>query len=365
MKIAGPVSAPPAAAAPPNPTPDGARRARPMVEPLLVLAALAAMVVALAVGPAAIPAGTVLAIVLDRVGLPMDRTWSEAAASIVLDLRLPRVVLAAVVGAGLAGAGVVFQGVLRNPLADPFLIGVSAGAALGATVAITGGLAVGPAGMVTIPLLALAGAAAATMLVYALARRGSDAPAEDLLLAGVAVSALLGAIVSWLQLSSGESLQRVLFWLMGGLSGRGWSHAAMAAPLVLTGLAVAWLYGRDLNALLLGDEAARALGVDVPATRRLLIGAGSMMAAAAVSAAGLVGFVGLVVPHLLRLLVGPEHRRLLPAAALGGAVLLVLGDLAARTALSAGELPVGILTAMLGAPFFLTVLLRERRRFWT
>jgi iron complex transport system permease protein len=336
-----------------------------MVEPLLVLAALGAMVAALTVGPAAISPGTVIAIVLERAGVPVERTWSEAAATIVLDLRLPRVALAAIVGAGLAGAGVVFQGVLRNPLADPFLIGVSAGAALGATVAITGRLAASPAGMVTIPLLALAGAVAATVLVYALARRGSDAPIEDLLLAGVAVSALLGAIVSWLQLSSGESLQRVLFWLMGGLSGRGWSHAAMAAPLVLAGLGVAWLHGRDLNALLLGDEAARALGVDVPATRRWLIGAGSMMASAAVSAAGLVGFVGLIVPHLLRLLVGPDHRRLLPAAALGGSVILVLGDLAARTALPSGELPVGVLTATLGAPFFLVVLLRERRRFWT
>jgi iron complex transport system permease protein len=220
-------------------------------------------------------------------------------------------------------------------------------------------------GLAATPLIALAGAVAATALVYALARRGDDAPVEDLLLAGIAVSAFLGAIVSWLQLSGGESLQRVIFWLMGGFSGRGWPHAAMAAPFVGVGLAAAWLYGRDLNALLLGDDAARSMGVEVASAKRVLITAGSMMAAAAVASAGLIGFIGLIVPHLLRLLVGPDHRRLLPAAALGGAVLLVLADLAARAVVPDTELPVGVLTALLGAPFFLMVLLRERRRFWT
>jgi iron complex transport system permease protein len=307
----------------------------------------------------------VLGIVLDRLGIPVSHTWTAAAASIVLDLRAPRVVLAIIVGAGLAGAGTVFQGLLRNPLADPYLIGVSAGASVGATVAITLGLADSLVGLAATPLIALVGAVSATTLVYSLARRGDDAPVEDLLLAGIAVSAFLGAIVSWLQLSGGESLQRVIFWLMGGFSGRGWPHAAMAAPFVAAGLTAAWLYGRDLNALLLGDDTARSMGVEVAVARRLLIAAGSMMAAAAVASAGLIGFIGLIVPHLLRLVVGPDHRRLLPAAALGGALLLVLADLAARAALPGTELPVGILTALLGAPFFLIVLLRERRRFWT
>ncbi len=326
---------------------------------------LAAILLAVATGPAAIPWRVVGAILLHRLGVPIHAAWTDTAAAIVLDLRLPRVLLAATVGAGLAGAGTVFQGLLRNPLADPYVIGVSAGAAFGATVAITGGLTAGLWGLAATPLLAFAGAVAATVLVYALARRGADAPVEDLLLAGIAVSAFLGAIVSWLQLSGGESLQRVFFWLMGGFSGRGWPHLAMAAPLVITGLALAWLLGRDLNALLLGDETARSLGVQVVWARRLLIGAGALMAAAAVSAAGLIGFVGLIVPHLLRLAVGPDHRRLLPASALGGAVLLVLADLGARSVVPSTELPVGILTAALGAPFFLVVLVRERRRFWT
>lgn len=340
-------------------------RTRPALEPALGLVLVATVCLAIATGPARIPLRTVVAVLLDRLGVPLASTWTDATASIVLDLRLPRALLAVTVGAALAGAGTVFQGLLRNPLADPYIIGVSAGAAFGATLALTTGLAGSVLGIAATPLLAFAGAVGATTLVYSLARRGGDAPVEDLLLAGIAVSAFLAAVISWLQLAGGESLQRVVFWLMGGFSGRGWPHLAMAAPPVVVGLGIAWLYGRDLNALLLGDEAARAMGVDVPRTRKLLVAAGAMMAAAAVSAAGLIGFVGLTVPHLMRLMVGPDHRRLVPASALGGAVLLVLADVAARSAVTATELPVGILTAALGAPFFLLVLLRERRRFWT
>jgi len=347
------------------PEPRAPVRPRPALEPLLAGALVASALVAVATGPAPIPFRTVVDILLAQVGVPVAPTWTEAAASIVVHLRLPRVLLAIIVGAGLAGAGAVFQGLLRNPLADPYIVGVSGGAAFGATLAITTGLAAGAVGMVATPLLALGGALAATTVVYGLARRGGETPVEDLLLAGVAVSAFLAAVVTWLQLAGGESLQRVIFWLMGGFSGRGWPHLAMAAPSVVVGLAVAWLFGRDLNALLLGDETARSLGVEVGATRRVLIAASSLMAAAAVAAAGLIGFIGLIVPHLLRLAVGPDHRRLVPAAAMGGAVLLVLADMVVRSAIMATELPVGVLTAAMGAPFFLFVLLRERRRFWT
>ncbi len=340
-------------------------RVRPALEPALLGLLLLAGLLALGTGPVPIPWSTVAAILLHHLGVPVTPAWTDATASIVLDLRLPRVLLAAIVGAGLAGSGTVFQGLLRNPLADPYIVGVSGGAAFGATVAITTGLAAGVAGLAATPLLAFAGALGATALVYVLARRDTGVPVEDFLLAGVAVSAFLAAVVSWLQLSGGESLQRVIFWLMGGFSGRGWPHLAMAAPYVLGGLVLAWLFARELNALLLGEETARSLGVEVARSRRILIVAGSLMAAASVAAAGLIGFVGLIVPHLLRLAVGPEHRRLIPASALGGAILLVLSDTAARSMSGAGELPVGILTAALGAPFFLFVLLRERRRFWT
>ena len=340
-------------------------RSRPALEPLLAGALLVAALGAVATGPAPIPLRTVIDILLAQVGVPVTPTWTDAATSIVVHLRLPRVLLAITVGAGLAGAGAVFQGLLRNPLADPYIVGVSGGAAFGATLAITTGLAAGALGIAATPLLAFAGALAATTVVYGLARRGGETPVEDLLLAGVAVSAFLAALVTWLQLAGGESLQRVIFWLMGGFSGRGWPHLAMAAPSVLVGLGVAWLFGRDLNAMLLGDETAQSLGVEVGATRRVLIAASSLMAAAAVAAAGLIGFIGLIVPHLLRLAVGPDHRRLIPAAALGGAILLVLADMLARSAIMSTELPVGVLTAAMGAPFFLFVLLRERRRFWT
>lgn len=349
------------AAAVPRPLP----RARPALEPTLLAALLVSVIVALGTGAVSIPWDVVARILLHRIGASVTPSWTEATAAIVLDLRLPRVLLAATVGAGLAGAGTVFQGLLRNPLADPYIVGVSAGAAFGATLAITMGWGAGPAGLAATPALAFIGALAATAVVYLLARRDGDTPVEDFLLAGVAVSAFLAAAVSWLQLSGGESLQRVIFWLMGGLSGRSWPQLIMAAPYVLGGLLLAWLFARELNALLLGDETAWSLGVDARRARPILIVAGSLMAAAAVAAAGLIGFVGLIVPHLVRIAVGPDHRRLIPAAALGGAVLLVLSDTAARSTTGVAELPVGILTAALGAPFFLFVLLRSRRRFWT
>jgi iron complex transport system permease protein len=345
-------------------------RPRPWLEAALCALALTAIAAAVTFGPVAIPWRTIVAVVAHRLGVPIERTWTDAVATIVLDLRLPRALLGALVGASLAGAGTVLQGMLRNPLADPFVIGVSAGAALGATSALAlgaGALGAGApgVGVVALPALAFAGAIAATLLVYGLARRGADAPIEDLLLAGVAVSAFFGAAVSAIQVLSGASAQRVLFWLMGGLSGAGWAQVAVTAPLVAAGLLIAWLYARDLNALLLGDETAQSMGINVAAARRVLIASSAVMAAAAVAVSGLIGFVGLIVPHTVRLAIGPDHRRLIPAAAAGGAVLLVFADVGARLGPSGTELPVGIITAALGAPFFLFVLRRLRGRFWT
>ncbi|HXF81811.1 MAG TPA: iron chelate uptake ABC transporter family permease subunit [bacterium] len=285
--------------------------------------------------------------------------------AIVLELRLPRITLAALVGAALAAAGTVFQGIFRNPLADPYIIGVSGGAALGATTAIVFGWTAAVAGISAVTLAAFVAALLVTGLVYRLAWIRGEVAVEPLLLAGVAVGAFLAAVISALQLFGGQSLQQVIFWLMGGFSGRTWRHVALILPYVAAGYAVARIFARDLNLLVLGDEAARALGVDAGRRRALLIGAATLMAAAAVSVSGLIGFVGLVVPHLLRLVVGPDHRRLLPAAALGGAVTLLLADTVARSAAAPAEIPVGIVTAALGAPFFLFLLRRHRRRtFW-
>jgi len=290
----------------------------------------------------------------------------ETTRAIVLQIRLPRLVLSVIVGAGLAAAGTVFQGIFRNPMADPYIIGVSAGAALGATIAIVSGLTVTVAGAGAVTVLAFAGALTVTLLVYRLAWARGEVAVEHLLLAGIAVGAFLGSIISALQLFGGESLQQVIFWLMGGFSGRTWEHVRLAAPYVAAGYLIARLLARDLNLMVMGDETARSLGVPVARSRALLIAAGSLMAAAAVAVSGLIGFVGLVVPHLVRLLTGPDHRRLLPAAALAGGLILLLADTAARSIIPPADVPVGIVTAALGAPFFLYLLRRHgKRAYWS
>lgn len=336
--------------------------------PGLTLALLALLVLTVLgstwVGPVHIPAGSIVTTVSEALGLLPVRT-DEATRSIVLQIRLPRIILAAVAGIALAASGTVFQGLFRNPMADPYIIGVSAGAALGATTAIVFRLTFPVLGLSAITILAFVGALGVTLTVYRLAWYRGDVVVEQLLLAGVAVGAFLAAIISALQLIGGESLQQVLFWLMGGFSGRGWEHVALAVPYVAVGYAAAWLLARDLNLLVLGDETAKSLGVVVSRARMGLTAAGALMAAAAVAVSGLIGFVGLVVPHLMRLVTGPDHRRLLPAAALAGGITLVLADTVARSVVPPMEIPVGIVTATLGAPFFLYLLTKHRKRtYW-
>jgi len=339
---------------------DRAEPARPALIPLLLVSLAMGILVSAQVGSVPIATRDILA------ALGVGHTPEDTTRTIVLQIRLPRIILAIVVGAGLASAGTVFQGLFRNPMADPYIIGVSAGAALGATVAIVSGLTFAVAGVSAVTLLAFTGALGVTLLVYRLAWAHGDVAVEHLLLAGVAVGAFLGAIISTLQLFGGESLQQVIFWLMGGFSGRTWEHTLLAMPYVAAGYAVARLLARDLNLLVLGDETARSLGVSVARSRGLLIVAGSLTAAAAVAVSGLIGFVGLVVPHLMRLLTGPDHRRLLPAAALAGGLTLLLADTLARSIAAPAEIPVGIVTAALGAPFFLYLLRRHRKRtFWS
>lgn len=290
-----------------------------------------------------------------------DQAEAAAWAVIVREIRLPRVLLAALVGMALAEAGVALQGLFRNPLADPYVAGVSAGAALGATVAFAlRGLS--PARMdLPVPLLAFAGALGTAELVWRLARRGEGAPVHLLLLAGLAVSALFSAAISVLMVVGQRQLGEVVFWLMGGLAGRGWNHVAAAFPAAALGTALVAPRRRELDLLLFGEEEARYLGVEVALVqRRLQLGA-SLLAAAAVAVSGLVGFVGLVVPHLCRLLVGPDHRALLPASLLAGGALTVLADLVARTAFAPVEVPLGAVTALVGGPFFLFLLWRSGR----
>jgi len=282
-----------------------------------------------------------------------DLAVPEQSQFIVGGLRLPRIVLGATVGFALAAAGTVMQGFFRNPMADPSIIGVSSGASVGA-VATIAFPAVVPIGLRP---AAFAGALVAAFAVYLVATEDGRTPVATLLLAGVAVQTFLGAITSYLLVASGESLRQAMFWLMGNLHAATWADVELALPPAVLSVVVLLAYARELNVLLLGEEDAHTLGVAVERTKRLLLALSSVVTAAAVAVAGVIGFVGLIVPHAMRLLVGPDHRILLPTSALAGAAFLVAADTVARS--GAAELPVGIVTAVLGAPFFL-YLLRDR-----
>ncbi|MDR7416798.1 MAG: iron ABC transporter permease [Armatimonadota bacterium] len=271
--------------------------------------------------------------------------------AIVVELRAPRVLLAAAVGAALASSGVTYQALFRNDLADPYVIGVSAGAALGAVAALSLG-----AGGPSVPVAAFLCAIATVTMAFRIARRDGGIRMADLLLAGLALSALLTAATSLLLVLSSGTLQQALTWLLGGFGGRGWFHVAYALPYVAMGYVLVQVRWRELNLLLLSEDEAWSLGVDVVRARRWLVGGATLMSAAAVSVAGLIGFVGLVVPHLVRRLLGPDHRLVLPGSALAGAALMVDADLVARTVAPPMEIPVGVVTAFLGVPFFLWLL---------
>jgi len=272
---------------------------------------------------------------------------------IVLQLRLPRIALGAVVGFSLATAGAVMQGFFRNPMADPSIIGVSSGAAVGAVAVLVAPIAV-PLGL---PAAAFVGAVVAAFGVYLIATEGGRTPVATLLLAGVAVQTLLGAVVSFMLVRSGRGLREAIYWLMGHLQNSTWDKVALAGPVALVCFLLLLAHARDLNVLLLGEDEAASLGVEVERTKRLLLAVSAVLTGAGVAVSGVIGFVGLIVPHLVRLIVGPDHRVLLPASALGGAAFLVVTDALARS--GAAELPVGVVTAFVGAPFFL-YLLRSR-----
>nr|WP_175488669.1 iron chelate uptake ABC transporter family permease subunit [Pseudomonas sp. NFPP33] len=320
----------------------------------------------LALGPVSLPLGDTMRAALRLLGLPLAADASVEQAELILSqIRMPRTLLGLAVGMVLALCGVAMQGLFRNPLADPGLVGVSSGAALGAAVAIVGGAAFGGLPEAFAPYLlsacAFVGGLLVTALVYRLGRRDGQTNVATMLLAGIALTALAGAAIGlFTYLADDATLRTLTFWNLGSLNGASY---ARLWPLLLATLAVAlWLprRARALNALLLGESEARHLGFDVERLKRELVFCTALGVGAAVAAAGLIGFIGLVVPHLMRLLVGPDHRLLLPASALAGASLLLLADLIARLALAPAELPIGIVTALIGAPFFLYLLVRGR-----
>ncbi|MFE3767469.1 FecCD family ABC transporter permease [Streptomyces sp. NPDC059104] len=332
---------------------------------LLLAAALAASAVAgLALGPVRIAPGRVLDLVLAGPG-----ARGGAFASIVWDVRMPRVLLGAVVGAGLAVAGAVLQALVRNPLADPFLLGASSGASAGAVLVIVFGTAAGAGavgflGGAGVPLAAFAGSMAALVTVYALARRGGTMTTGRLILAGVAVQYVLSALTSLVLVlsASPDQMRSVLFWTLGGLGGARWDELALPAAALFVGTGVLVTLARPLDLLLAGEEGAHTLGLDTGRFRAAAFVLTSLVIGVLVASSGAIGFVGLMVPHAARMVVGAGHRALLPVAALGGAVFLTLADLLARTAAAPEEIPVGVVTALVGGPFFLWMLRRSGRR---
>ncbi|MFD1815263.1 FecCD family ABC transporter permease [Rhodococcus gannanensis] len=333
------------------------RRTTVLAGSALVL--LAAMLVGILVGPAGLTPSGVILDVVDRLPfVDVDSGLTARQQAILWDIRMPRVVLGVLVGATLAVAGAAYQGVFRNPLADPYLLGVSSGAGLGATLAIAVG---GAAGFAGVPIAAFAGGLLAVGATYALGRTvGSGRTEVVIILAGVAVAAFANAIQTFFMQLNDDTLRQVYSWLLGRLSTDGWSDVRTVLPYVVVSVAAVLLHARTLDVMAVGDVEAASLGINPDRVRLILVGVATLGTAAVVSVSGLIGFVGIVVPHAVRLLVGPGHRLLLPLSLIVGAAFLVLADVAARTVMSPAELPIGVVTAAIGAPFFLLVLRRGR-----
>ncbi len=320
----------------------------------LVGLVLISIFLGIVVGPVTIPLRHVYGAILGS----EDSDVSEVHRVIIRQVRLPRVLLGLLVGSALAVSGAAMQGLFRNPLASPYVLGIASGASTGAAVAIL----FASGSLLFLPLGAFVGATAAVLIVYGLARgRDRRTSIFTLILAGVAVGALFSAVTSFLiYLSSGgEKLSDVLFWIMGGLGRSTWTSLAILTPIAAVGIGGVFFFARDLNALSLGEEGAFHVGVNPTTLYRWLLGLTTLLTAAAVAMAGTIGFIGLVIPHIMRLLIGPDHRRLIPVSALAGGCFLVWSDMAARTVFAPAELPVGVITALLGAPFFLYLLKRK------
>jgi len=334
---------------------------------VLVVGLVVSLALASAFGAATISLPDMFKMVLNKLTfLNFPETWRLSEETILFQIRMPRVVGGALVGAALATAGVLFQGLLRNPMADPYIIGTSSGAALGATIAMVLPVSMSFLGFGLVPAAAFGGALGAVFIVYNLARVGGKTPIVSMLLAGFVVSALLAAIISFMMAISDRidlNIRSVYSFLMGHISVVGWEQIAVIGPLVIVGIIIARAYAYHLNAFSLGEEGAAYLGIEVERDKIIILAVGSLLTAAAVSIGGLIGFVGLVMPHAVRLILGPDHRLLVPASALAGAIFLVVADLLARVVLAPTEIPVGIITAIVGAPFFLYLLRRSRKEY--
>lgn len=327
---------------------------------------LLSMIVSISMGSALIPIKDVWRILLHQIPLLGDGItpdWPDSSEQIIAKVRLPRVLLAMLIGAALSVAGAGFQGVLRNPLADPYTLGVASGASIGAAFLILFGFQFALLGNWSIPIVAFATGSLTLWLVIRLAQIEGKLKMETLILSGVVMQAFLGAAVSFMVSLSNDTVNQIVFWMMGSLAMRGWAYPLVLLPYLLIGLIILFGFGRALNLFALGERQAAHLGVNVERTKLIVLLVSTLLTAAAVSVAGVIGFVGLIVPHLVRLLVGPDYRLLLPLSVIGGAIYVLWADTLARMLLSPVEIPLGVVTAFLGAPFFAYLLHKHKIMF--
>lgn len=330
-----------------------------------VLLLFLSILLSLSVGSASLPVPDIFRILVHQIpflGDAIQADWPGSSEQIILKVRFPRVMLGVLVGASLSVAGAAFQGVLRNPLADPYTLGVSSGSSVGAAFLIYFGLQYAFFGQWTIPIVAFTTGLFSLWLVLRLARIDGKIRMETLILSGVIMQAFLGAFVSFMVAMSNQVVNEIMFWLMGSLAMRGWAYTAVVFPYLLIGLVILIGYSRSLNLISLGERQASHLGVHVERTKMIVLTVGTLITAAAVSVSGVIGFVGLIVPHLIRLLVGSDYRLIIPLSALGGGIYVLWADTLARTVLSPTEITLGVVTAFLGAPFFAYLLQKHKKQ---
>ncbi len=334
----------------------------------LILTLIAAIVICLNVGYAPISFSEIMIIIGKNIPF-LSKTLastiiSPSDAAIIMLIRFPRIMAAALVGAALAAAGVLYQGVFKNPMADSYLLGASAGASVGFIAAVLYfSSLVSLFGPSIYQIFAFVVSMATILVVYSISRVGSRVPVTTLLLSGIVVNIFLLAIETLMELRSGQALTGIVAWLAGGFSAMSWLNVWEVLPFLVIGISISYFFARDLNLLALGDDTAQQLGVNTERVRQILLILGSLMTAAAVSISGIIGFVGLIVPHMTRLIIGPDHRILLPASTIVGAIFLICCDAIARVATGAAELPVGVITALLGTPFFIYLLRRKKTTY--
>lgn len=337
-----------------------------MIPAGLLLLLFFTMILSASVGSAGLSMTDSLKLLLKKI--PFISKWIDTSSiktvyeTIMFQVRLPRIVLAALTGGGLALVGAVFQGVFRNPLADPYILGISSGAACGAAIAALTGISLSFLGLSVTGIFAFIGAILTMLLVYRIASVGGRLPAVNLLLAGAAIGSMLSAVITMIMALNRSGIEKVYMWTMGSFSSASWEKAAYLLVFEVLCGGVLLFYGKDLNLLAVGEEAAESMGVDAARLKKIVIVAASFLVAAAVSVSGIIGFAGLIVPHCVKLLAGPDHKKVLPYSLLGGAIFMIFCDTIARTVIAPSELPVGVVTSILGAPYFIMLIAKNKEK---